>query len=273
MDPKQYYCRLLMLGLLLTLIARPASAQKGFPGVIQRMQIGYSFTKGWAQYESKDAAVDPLTGKTFTNTNKTDVTSKLGWGGVFGTTVPLKKLGRKSILGLGVDYMYNVYVWDYKTPTFNGYTRDSSGAITGLSYTNDDLGFDGASVQLALPISADFKFGCDALTDKSIRFCGTIGAGVFPSMAATVDASNAGFGFGAAPFIKAEFGVMGGICFKIRALYSFGSIPYYTEGNSINNMANFSSTSSLTGKSSLTFSLLFMPFAWKWNTSGWWNSY
>lgn len=257
----------LMIGLCLALISKPAQAR--FPGAIQRMQIGYSFNKGWATYESKDVVTEG--GKTFSQTNKTDVSSKFGWGGVFGTTIPVTRLGRKSILGVGVDYTYNVYVWDYKTPTFSGYIRDSSGAITGLDYTNDDFGFDGASVQLGLPVSADFKFGCDAVTDKTIRFCGTIGAGVFPSMAATVDASNAGFGFGAAPFIKAEFGVMGGICFKLRAMYSFGTIPYYTEGNSINNSSSFSSTSSLTGKSSLSFSLIFMPFAWKWDAPGWWD--
>lgn len=252
-------------------LPKVAHAQGRIPGAIQRIQVGFSYTKGFAQYESIDQKADDK-GNLYTQTNKIDVTSKAGWGGLVGTSIPVKRLGTKSILAIGVDFMYNIYVWDYKAPYFNGFAKDSTGTITGLDY-NDSYSFDGVSVQLALPVSADFKFGCDAIADKTVRFCGTVGAGAYPSLAATVDASNAGYGFGIVPFVKAEFGVMGGICFKIRTTYAIGKIPYYTSGNSVSTLADFNSTSSLTGKSSFAVSLIFMPLAWKWKTTGWWNTY
>ncbi len=176
------------------------------------------------------------------------------------------------MFAIGVDILYHGYLWDYRAPLFSGFDFDDDGNISGYQYSSDYY-FDGMTVHMAMPIGGDFKFGCDALADKSIRFCGTIGAGAYPSISATVDASDAGFGFGVNPYAKAEFGVMAGICFKIRAMYTFGNIPFYTEGNSISSFAGFDSRSSLTGKQSLTLSLIFMPFAWNWKESGWWNSY
>jgi len=247
-------------------------AQAQLPGFFQRMQLGYSYTMAWAEYESKDHLVDENTGATYTKDVTTKVSSKFGYGGSLGSTIPVKRLGKKSMFAIGVDFTYNAYVWDYKVPMFSGYIYDSVGDIEGLDYLAD-FAFTGATVQMGLPVSADFKFGCDAITDKTVRFCGTIGAGAYPSMSATVDASNAGFGFGVTPFVKAEVGIMAGLCFKLRADISFGNIPFYKEGASIYDWANFKSSSSLTGKQAVSLSLIIMPFAWNWNSTGWWNTY
>lgn len=267
---KKYITKIIAVVSFLLITTGISNAQ--LPGIIQRLEIGYSYNMGFAEYESEDVIVDPITGAAYTKTNTIDVSSKFGWGGLIGTSFPIKQLGRKSMFAIGADFTYNAYVWDYKVPYFSGYTFDSVGGVTGLAYTST-YGFDGASVQMGLPVSADFKFGCDAIADKTVRFCGTIGVGGYPSMSATVDASNAGFGFGVTPFVKAEFGMMAGLCFKLRAMYTMGNIPFYTEGNSIYSLTNFKSTSSLTGKSGISLSLIIMPFSWNWNTTGWWNTY
>ncbi len=258
--------------ILIAVLVSGGLAHAQLPGFFQRMQFGYSYITAQAEYKSKDMIVDANTGATYTKDVTSSVSSRFGYGGFLGSTIPVKRLGRKSMFAIGLDFTYNAYVWDYKVPMFSGYLYDSTGAIEGLDYLAD-FAFDGVTVQMGLPVSADFKFGCDAITDKTVRFCSTLGAGVYPSMSATVDASNAGFGFGVTPFVKAEFGIMAGLCFKIRATYAFGNIPFYSEGANIYDWVNFKSTSSLTGKQAISLSLIIMPFSWNWNRTGWWNTY
>lgn len=248
-----------------------SNAQFRLPGIIQRYQMGYSYPMAWAEYKRTDR-VTTADGSKFDSTITSKTHSKFSFGGLVGTTIPVKRLGEKSMFAISIDMLYNGYLWDYRAPMFSGFDFDDNGEITGYQYSSNYY-FDGMTVHMALPVGGDFKFGCDALADKSIRFCGTIGAGAYPSISATVDASDAGFGFGVNPYAKAEFGIMAGICFKIRAMYTFGNIPFYTEGNSLSSFTGMDSKSSLTGKQSLSLSLIFMPFSWSWKESGWWNSY
>src|ERR1044072_2834641 len=101
-----------------------------------------------------------------------------------------------------------------------------------MTWKKDDneLGtFDGATVQMALPIGLDLKFGADALMVKDMHFCATIGAGAYPSYSLTsiTDAPvTIDPVFSVAPYIKAEIGVNAGICMKVRALYAIGDLTY-----------------------------------------------
>src|SRR5690606_7935093 len=187
--------------IVLVIIFSGSLAHAQLPGFFKRLQLGYSYNMAWGEYNSKDELVDESTGSVYTKDVTTKVSSKFGYGGSLGTTIPIRQLGKKSMFAIGVDLTYNAYVWDYKVPMFSGYIFDSTGNIEDLGYLAD-FAFSGVSIQMGLPISADFKFGCDAITNKTVRFCGTIGAGAYPSMSATVDASNAGFGFGVTPFVK-----------------------------------------------------------------------
>lgn len=175
-----------------------------------------------------------------------------GYGAMFGYYWPVAKMAEKSRLAIDFAFMYNALFWE--SGSF-GYSYSSQGG-------SESIG--SATIQLAVPIGLDYKFGCDALYDKSQRFCASAGIGFMPSMDLTVYQSEGGFGFHSAPYIKGEVGVFGGICFKLRATYRFGSTKFIDEKDDNSNSTN---ETTLKVKSNLTLTLIFMPMSWKWNRS------
>jgi hypothetical protein len=244
--------------LLTALIALPFFSQAKLPGILSRFQLGYSFLSNSAEYTSSLKAnflgID-------TTYKPYDMSTTAAWGFTAGTYFPLKRMGNASALVLGVDYMYNLMTWKSKVP-FG---------------PEANFAFDGATVQMALPIGLDLKFGSDAVQTRTPRFCGTIGAGVYPSYAmttltgapVTLDPT-----FAVAPYVKAEIGIFAGICAKVRLLYAIGDLAYmdYKNGSSSNGMTS-EGTAKLVGKSNMAISLLIMPFSYKWQDENWWNTY
>ncbi|WP_118973465.1 hypothetical protein [Taibaiella koreensis] len=258
---------LLLIVLTATAFSQAAAQWFGLPGVLQRYEIGYSYSVATATYKRTEVANNGLDTSFSQN-----VTSKNGFGGMIGTAVPLKRLSDRCMLALGIGYTYNMYTWDYNTPSFSGVITDDNGNVV-YDFRNS-IYFSGVSMQMGLPLSADFKFGNDAFLNKNVRWGATMGIGVMPSAAMTADFDNAGFGFGAAPFAKAELSFFAGICFKLRAQYAYGYIPFYDgKNNLVGNWSGYNVKSSLIGKQQITFSLILMPFSWAWNERGWWNSY
>ena len=269
MNLKRVKIRALGLGILAFLTLQEVNAQWfRLPGVLQRYEMGYSYAIGMATYKSSN---NWNNGSNNLDTSfSQDVTSTAGFGVVIGTSVPLKQLGNRCMLSLGIGYNYNMFTWDYKSPSFRNKLTDGEGRVY---YDFNELPISGVSLQMGLPISADFKFGNDAFLRKNVRFGTTFGAGVLPVAAMTADFDNAGFGFGAAPFVKAEVGIFAGICFKLRAQYALGYLPFYDSKNSLSGFTGYDVKSSLIGKQQFTFSLLIMPFSWAWQERGWWNTY
>jgi len=235
------------------------------PGFLQRYEIGYSYSVASATYKTQSQSGSGR----FDTTLSKNVTSTSGIGAQIGFTAPLTRIGGKCILALGIGYQYNMYTWDYKTPSLSSYKDENGNVVYDLSA----LPMSGVSLQMGLPLSADFKFGNDAFLRKNTRWGCTFGAGVFPVGALTADIDNAGFGFGAAPFVKAEVSFFAGICFKLRGQYAAGYLPFYDSKNSLSAFTDYTVKSSLTGKQQVTFSLIVMPFSFAWQERGWWNSY
>ena len=248
----------LVLAVLTLALSLPFTSSAKFPGILQRYQLGYSFVMNSAEYKVKQRITVPDFAK---DTNYSyDMKTSASFGVTMGTYVPITRLGRKSKLVWGIDYMYNMMLWDSKLKMYNG-----AGGIV-------DMPFSGATLQMALPTGLDFKFGCDALNVKNIRFCTTLGAGVYPSYSLTtldqMDSIDPQFGI--APYAKFEVGVFAGICMKLRAMYAVGNLAYMDETLK-NDVSN--TRSQLTGTSNLTISLLVMPFSWTWSREEWWNTY
>lgn len=245
--------------LVTAIISLPFVGQAKIPGILSRFQVGYSFLSNSAQYTS-GLKVDLL--KIDTTYKPVDMKTNAAWGFTVGTYFPLKRIGAASSLNLSIDYMYNLMTWKSEVPF-------------GLESAN--FVFDGATVQMALPIGLDLKFGADAVQTRSPRLCGTVGAGVYPSYAITsltgapltIDPT-----FGVAPYIKAELGVYAGICMKVRLLYAIGDLNYMDiRNNSSGNGQTAEGYNKLVGKSNLAISLLIMPFSYKWQDEHWWNTY
>ena len=184
------------LCMLLTLLCVSASSSYAqwfhLPGFLQRYEIGYSYSIANATYKSQNQWNDGT--HKLDTTFSQNVTSTSGIGAQIGFTIPIKRIGGKCMLALGIGYQYNMYTWDYKTPSYNNAFTDGSGNTI---YDYNSLPLSAVSLQMGLPLSADFKFGNDAFLRKNQRWGCTFGAGVLPVGAVTADLDNAGFGFGA----------------------------------------------------------------------------
>lgn len=245
---------------LITLLLMSGSSYRAsadLPGFLKRLQMGYSLiTASTADYEGRDYI--PFMGIDTSYTH--GVASKGGFGYTIGTSFPLAKLGQQSMMTLGVDYLYNAILWETALPRYG-----NLGVPT--------MAFSGTTLQMALPIGLDFKFGGEAYAIKNKRFSATIGAGAYPSYAITsldydVDIDPQ---FSIAPYVKAEIGIFAGICMKLRVVSAFGSFNYMdmTSGDPAIAQTN----TVLTGSNTTTISLLVMPFSWTWKRYEWWNAF
>lgn len=248
----------LIWAVIAVIMATPFASSAKFPGILQRTHLGYSFLVNSAEYKVQQKITVPDFAKD--TTYKYDMKTSATFGITIGTYVPIARLGRKSKLVWGIDGMYNMMLWDSKLKMYGG-----SGTVI-------DAPFSGATLQLALPTGLDFKFGCDALNVKNIRFCTTLGAGVYPSYSITAldQVNDIDPQFGIAPYAKFEVGVFAGICMKLRAIYAVGNLAYIDQKEK----TDYSNThSQLLGTSNLTLSILVMPFSWTWPREEWWNTY
>jgi hypothetical protein len=253
--------------LLMATAALPARAQfEKFPGVVKQIEVGYGLSFGTADYKIKiNGVTEGGTAKDTTIT--TSVRTKAGVTYQFGTSIRLKRLGMKSTLALGVGLNYGAYLWDFPVPT------SATLADSGFRFKYGDITFGGASVNMGLALTADFKFGVDAMMDKQYRWGYTVGFGVMPSMNATTDANiDADFKFGVQPVIKGEIALRAGIVMKLRAQAAFGNITYLDKSGD-GYVSGSKMQTQIIGKSNFTISYILMPFSFMYKKSEWYNTY
>lgn len=244
---------LLFAGLLLS--AAPASAQfYGIPRGPKNLEVGYSYCSAAAEFKYYANSFNENTGIATDTSFTQRLTSKSGFGAFGGYFFRVGRVGYKTRLAIDLTYMYNAYLWDGGTFAY------SSNSRTG---TTESVG--SGTIELALPVGASFKYGSDALMDKSERLCYSFGAGVYPSMDLTVYREVGGFNFHVRPYIKAEAGIFAGICMKLRATYIMGNIDYISFGR--DNPGDIEHTT-FTSKGTTVLSLVLMPFSWKFGRSG-----
>jgi hypothetical protein len=239
------------------------------PGFVKQIELGYGYSKTWADYTRKDRVVRE-DGKLYDTTVTSSVSSSAGLSYQFGTSIRLKQLGRKSTLALGILTVYNMYTWDY--PTANNVVLTDSGLR--YDFTNK-IAFSGITANYGAAISADFKFGAEAMMDKQYRWSWTGGVGVMPSASITADFDNAAMTFGVQPFVKSEVSIRAGIVWKLRLLYAVGKLDYINAKSKTGlfGFSNSEQTTQLIGKGNFTVSLTVLPFSWMYKRSMWYNSY
>ena len=255
----------------LSLFALPkANAQyENWPGFVKNIEIGYGTSKTWADYTRKDHVIRE-DGKEYDTTISSNVSSQAGVSMQFGTSIPIKRLGWQSTLNLGVTGIYNAYTWDYPTAT---------GAVltdTGIYYDySKNVLFTGATMNAGLALSADFKFGVDAMMDKAYRWGWTGGIGVLPSANMTADFDNAQMTFGVQPFLKTELALRAGIVWKLRVMYAFGKLDYLNVNSKTGffGYSNSTHVTELIGRSNFTVALVAMPFSFTYKRSACYNSH
>lgn len=245
-----------------------SKAQYGFeayelPGAILRIQTGYSIASTTSEYKGVMRIFDPNNSGIIINdtawSQNLSTTSSLGF--TIGTYIPIQRLGKVSMLALSTNLNYNVFKWNN---------------IAGELYTGSNYSLSGSTKQIAVPLSLDLKFGCDATLSKNNRFCATIGGGFQPAFFYTEVETSSNSTAGVNPFVKAEVGLLAGLCVKFQAKYEFGLIKdfeliskYVDETKEMNLARNFS----MSGEPAFTFSVILMPFSWAWQEHGWWDTY
>lgn len=244
-----------VLACLAIAIAMPYCVSAKFPGVLQRYSLGYSFLFADGKYTGHDQFPGFID-----TTYDQNIHTTAAFGVTMGTYIPLKRLGRMSSMVLSIDYAYNAMVWGDAVPRY------------GMGFTNQ-YDFSGATVQMALPVGIDFKWGNDAINVKNPRFCATVGVGAHPSYSITALDYTADItpSFSITPYVKFEAGVFAGICMKLRVLAAFGQFNYLDAKT--DNGGGSSSSTKLVGSSNVSASIIFMPFSWTWKREEWYNTY
>ncbi|MBS1614826.1 MAG: hypothetical protein JST06_01760 [Bacteroidetes bacterium] len=219
-------------------------------------EVGYTYPIGTAEFSYRARKYDEGTGLLSDTSFSKRITSSAGFGAYAGYYFPLMRLAEKSRLALTIGYMYNGYLWE---GNFFSYSMLSDTLTAGSSPS-------GGTVEFALPIGFDYKWGSDALFSKSEKLCYSFGAGVFPSMNATIYRDNGGLKFYARPYLKAEAGIFAGLCVKLRLTYLAGKVDYIN--SSINIPGNFEETK-FTSTGTTMFSIIIMPMSWKFSKNDW----
>ncbi|MBL7719538.1 MAG: hypothetical protein JNL72_11920 [Flavipsychrobacter sp.] len=254
--------------LLLVFAGSSLVSEAKFPGFFSHFELGFTYPMATARFEgynpvysitgSGDLGVS--LGDTFVSRN---VTSKLAYGAYIGSSIRLKRTGVASALSLHIDIVENAYVWEnlYKAFSVDGSEYDLSNSVIAVGY------------QIGVPVSLDYKFGAGAMGSKNYRLTGSFGVGGMPAayfmVAESAGNVGGGFSFATTPFVKAEVGVMAGICIKVRGLVSFGAVPWINESKSF--FSESTGGFKVTGQTTAMFSLVIMPFSWAWKKAGWWD--
>lgn len=221
------------------------------------LEVGYSYCVAGGQFSYRDLRFNERTLQLRDTGYTENLRSKTGFGATVGYYWPVVRVGQKSCLAITGTFMYNAYLWDGNTFSYSA--NSQTGVVESVG---------SGTIEMALPVGLDYKVGADAIYDKVTRFCGSVGAGVYPSMGATVYKGDGSFGFHARPYIRGEVGIFAGICFKLRVTHVLGGINYidYSDAG-----PGYETSTVFKSKGTTAFSLILMPWSWKWGKSAWWQ--
>ncbi len=238
-----------------------------------RIEIGYSYVMASGVYQGTGSIYDMNNNYIHDTSVKINVKATLGFGYSAGVNFPLTRLGNNSTLSLYVGLIYNFYIWGSLSPVFN-----TDGSQNTSSPFADNLA--GWTAKIGTPIGLDVKIGTDALCKRRPHFGATFGAGVLPNYnetamaysgsASTFGDISAGVNYGINPYVKGEVSFFLGICFKLKAMYSFGDVPLIDHTK---NIISSDSPFKMTEKSCITMSLTVEPFSFLWKKTKWFNDY
>lgn len=176
-----------------------------------------------------------------------------------GSYVPLGSMGSKSCLAF--DWGFTATLLKDNT----GEVRTRTPLKQGV-YQSTILYWD-----FGAPLCLDYKYGGEAIYDKSEAFSFTFGAGLQPSLASGSIAGTGNLVGSVSPLVKAEIGFFAGLQWKIKASYIYRSGVIYKAKNGDPGMESQpeSSVITLTTTPSFNVGISFMPFSHDWDSSRW----
>ncbi len=198
------------------------------------------------------------------DTTMTRAATGSGFGGIFGLCLPFKATGHISCWAVAAQLQVNMFTWTNMNPVYkNG----------GLEAASKSL--DAATMQVMLPIGIDWKVGNDAILTKRLTFATAFGAGVIPQIMSTSLVNVSGFepqwGYGLTPYAKFDWAIFTGFCWKLRFMYTAGSINLLDVNHRI--PGSNDGQVDLRYNSSFMASLIIMPFSGGWSETAYYNTY
>ena len=186
-----------------------------------------------------------------------------GIGGDIGLSLPFKATGHISCWAVNFHLMGHMYTWTDVNQTM-GLDGNFKPQATSLSVS---------TIQIALPIGIDWKAGNDAIKTKRLAFGTTMGVGVMPqfNMTSVSGSSDTHDAFGCTPYVKVEGSIFGGMCVKIRAIYTMGDITLIDVNHSIPGSTD--GPFKITSNANLMVSLIFIPGSIGWHEFAWYNTH
>jgi len=167
----------------------------------------------------------------------------------------LARLGTSSILSFSWGFQFDVLRW--KIEEFNG--TETSTKSSELQYW-----------QVGLPVTIDYKWGCDVDFQPEMKTCFAVGAGAMPLFATALDEGNNGSNFvRVAPYVYASFGVYAWGCWKIRASYMPGKFDIISDSKE--NFGSTINTLNVKGNHIFTIGISHMSRSYDWKDGGGWR--
>lgn len=177
-----------------------------------------------------------------------------------GTFFPLVKVGREGLFALDVSTSINIMQYHIGAIEYS--------ATTGIVE-------EGITEQIYFPIGLVYKSGGEVNLNKKSKFLFTMGCGIAPYMTASKIIALSDLKFGTRKYVMAEFGVFGGIAWKLRATVYLGNIILLDERYADIFDADSGHTDGygnldikVVGGTSASVSLLINPFSWDWRGKG-----
>lgn len=126
-------------------------------------------------------------------------------------------------------------------------------------------------IQVAMPLCLEYKYGGEAIYDKSEAFSFTFGAGLFPSLTSAALGNSGKISGAISPMVKAGLGFFAGVEWKITASYIGQSGALYTgrQGDAGLESAPDGSIYTIRSGPSVQIGLSVMPFSFDWDDSRW----
>lgn len=150
---------------------------------------------------------------------------------------------------------------------FNVFNFDPGNINTSPNYNYD---YSIQSFQVGVPLTLDYKYGGEAIFDKTEKVSFTFGAGLSPMMNATGIGPMSNIKFNIRPYVHAELGIFAGIEWRLHFAYYGGQskLADLNEGSAFMDQLPEGSRIQMNSSSMYVVGLGIMPFSFDWK-KGW----
>lgn len=167
----------------------------------------------------------------------------------------LARLSANSILSFSWGVQANVLRWEFQT--FDG---------NQLKTTKENLLY----AQLGIPLTIDYKWGCDVDFDPELKACFAVGAGAMPMAGMSLSGFETSSMNGRlTPYLYASFGFYARGCWKIRLSYQPGNYTIFKDASV--NHAGTINTLNMQGSNVITIGISHMQHSGDWGKYNAWR--